>query len=235
MIEQNQLDTTKLARSTTGLMSSGTAVCCDVSLRITVGRTPRDRAKPLLEVGGRPILTRILERVRQLSGVSEVVVIANARFADGFRAWRDALEGEPSVRVLDDGSTCEANRLGAIGDLGFALERVPLNGEDWLVIAGDNLIEFDLRPLQRAFLAHREPLVVLTSDHGATRLVEHTRASGRPAHRVDTTEIVAVASRAASRAHRTGEAYWMTIRGALAACASLALWIFCNSVSAIFR
>ena len=121
----------------------------------------RDLAKPLLEVGGAPILTHILGRVLALEGLSEVVVIANARFAEPFASWAAGLEAQVPVRVLNDGSTCDDDKLGAIGDLAFALEQVPPDGEDWLVAAGDNLLAFDLRTLQRLQAEHGETLLAV--------------------------------------------------------------------------
>lgn len=70
----------------------------------------RDRPKPLLEVAGAPILTHMLDRVLELPDVSEVVVIANARFQASFRAWARACESRAPVRVLDDGSTSSTLR-----------------------------------------------------------------------------------------------------------------------------
>ncbi len=119
----------------------------------------RDRPKPLLEVAGAPILSHILERVLALDDLSEVVVIANARFARAFDDWAAGLDVGVPVRVLDDGSTDDHDKLGAIGDLSFALSQVPVAGEDWLVAAGDNLLSFDLRSVQAHFLAHREALL----------------------------------------------------------------------------
>jgi glucose-1-phosphate thymidylyltransferase len=112
----------------------------------------RDRPKPLLEVAGAPILSHILAGVLALDELREVVVVANDRFAPQLEAWADALETGVPVRVLNDGTRSEESRLGAVGDLAFALERVPVKGEDWLVAAGDNLLAFSLRELQRVFL-----------------------------------------------------------------------------------
>jgi glucose-1-phosphate thymidylyltransferase len=117
----------------------------------------RDRPKPLLEVGGRPLLTHILERVAALPDLSEVVVVGNAKFAEPLRAWARGVAGPVPLRVLDDGSSDDANKLGASGDLAFALREVPLEGEDLLVVAGDNLLGFDLHPLYEAFRRHRRP------------------------------------------------------------------------------
>ena len=113
----------------------------------------RERPKPLLEVAGRPILAHILDRVLELEGLSEIVVIANDRFIEPFERFAAGLDLDVPVRVLNDGSRDDDDKLGAIGDLAFALGEVPVAGEDWLVAAGDNLLAFDLRTLQRAFRA----------------------------------------------------------------------------------
>jgi len=120
----------------------------------------RDVAKPLLEVAGAPILTHIVERILELPDVREIVVIANARFAPDFQRWAGALDSHAPVRVLDDGSTGDANKLGAIGDLAFALRAVPPDG-DWLVAAGDNLLAFGLGELHTAYRAHERPLLAV--------------------------------------------------------------------------
>jgi len=121
----------------------------------------RDRPKPLLEVGGAPLLTHLVRRFEVLADVEEIVVIGNARFGPQLEAWRSALRARVPVRLLDDGSSSDDDKLGAIGDLHFAVERVPPAGRPFAVAAGDNLIAFDLRPLQTAFRAHDDPLLAL--------------------------------------------------------------------------
>ena len=113
----------------------------------------RDRPKPLLEVAGAPILSHILDRILALDDVSEVVVIGNDRFAADLEAWAASLDVPVPVFVLNDGSSSDDDKLGAIGDLAFALEQAPPGDEDWLVAAGDNLLAFDLAPLQQAYRA----------------------------------------------------------------------------------
>jgi glucose-1-phosphate thymidylyltransferase len=66
--------------------------------------------------------------------------VTNARFAADFERWA---EGR-SVSVHDDGTRSNEDRLGAIGDIRFTVERAGLAGDDLLVIAGDNLFDFSL-------------------------------------------------------------------------------------------
>lgn len=121
----------------------------------------RDRPKALLEIGGVPMLTRILARLARLPALREIVVVSNARFAEAFRRWAGNCGSPCPLRILDDGTREEASRLGAVGDLAFALREAPPDGEDLLVAAGDNLIEFDLQPAARDFAGRRAPLLLV--------------------------------------------------------------------------
>jgi glucose-1-phosphate thymidylyltransferase len=96
-------------------------------------------AKPLLPVGGRPIVDWIVDGIDGVASVDEVHLVTNARYAPAFRDW----SVPRGVVVHDDGTSSNDDRLGAIGDLAFVLETVG-GGDDWLVIAGDNLFEFSL-------------------------------------------------------------------------------------------
>jgi glucose-1-phosphate thymidylyltransferase len=96
-------------------------------------------AKELLPVGGRPILDAIVERIGEVAEVDEIHVVTNARKAPAFMRWA----GGRQVRVHDDGTTSNDDRLGAIGDMRFVVEQAAVD-DDLLVIAGDNLFEFSL-------------------------------------------------------------------------------------------
>lgn len=99
-----------------------------------------NRAKPLLPVGGRPMADWILDRVNAAAAVDEVHVVTNAVYADEFSRWG----AERGVIVHDDGTTGNDDRLGAMGDVRFAIERGAADEDGLLVIAADNLFEFSL-------------------------------------------------------------------------------------------
>jgi glucose-1-phosphate thymidylyltransferase len=98
-----------------------------------------DKPKALLEVGGRPMLDHVLERLEQM-GVDETIVVTNAKFTPHFEDWA---EGKDGVTVVNDGTTSNDDRLGAIGDIGFVLDELAVD-DDLVVVAGDNLFGEDV-------------------------------------------------------------------------------------------
>ncbi|MCL4541064.1 MAG: nucleotidyltransferase family protein [Chloroflexi bacterium] len=115
-----------------------------------LGELTRDRPKPLLPIAGRPILDYLLDHIEQESDISEVIIVTNTRFAAHFQTWQTAQNRSFSLCILDDGTTSDSNKLGAIGDVRFTIQKLHLD-DDLFVIAGDNLFDFDLRPFFAAF------------------------------------------------------------------------------------
>jgi glucose-1-phosphate thymidylyltransferase len=99
-----------------------------------------DVPKHLLPVGGRPMLDWVLDSVREVGDVDEIHLVTNGRFAPSFERWADP----HGVGVYDDGTTSNDDRLGAVGDLRLAIEKAGLEGDELVVLAGDNLFDFSL-------------------------------------------------------------------------------------------
>ena len=119
-----------------------------------------NKPKPLLIVGGRTILEHILDKVGQVSGVETILVVTNDRFASHFEAWKSGFHWRQPIEVLNDGTTSNENRLGAVGDIYFALERRGID-EEVLVVGGDNLFEFDLTKAWEFFKRKKSSVVGL--------------------------------------------------------------------------
>lgn len=98
--------------------------------------------KPLLEVGGKTILDWLIDDVDVSGEIDEYVVISNHKFAHHFEAW--AAKKPRRITVVDDGTSSNETRLGAVKDIQFAIDALGLP-DDMLVIAGDNLLDFSLR------------------------------------------------------------------------------------------
>jgi glucose-1-phosphate thymidylyltransferase len=103
----------------------------------------RDFPKPLLEVGGKTILDHLLDQIIPCAAVEEVVIITNHRFAGHFERWRQSAVRSKPVAILDDGTGTNEDRLGAIGDVRFAIRQLRLDGE-LFVCAADNIVQFPL-------------------------------------------------------------------------------------------
>ncbi len=95
--------------------------------------------KALLPVAGKPILEYLLSCLKDREDVSSVVLVSNHKFFDTFKLWLKE-NGYTYVKLLDDGSTSNDDRKGAIGDLLFAIEECNLS-DNLLVVGGDNIWE----------------------------------------------------------------------------------------------
>jgi glucose-1-phosphate thymidylyltransferase len=84
----------------------------------------------------------VLDRLEPLDGLDGVYLVTNRKFAPAFERWAGSGKGRDLV-VIDDGTTSEDDRLGAIGDIGLVLDLEQIDDE-LLVIAGDNLFTGDL-------------------------------------------------------------------------------------------
>ena len=98
-----------------------------------------NQPKHLLEVGGRPILERLLDQLAEIEQLEHVYVVTNAKFADRFREFAGSWHGRFELTVVDDGTTSDADKLGAIGDISLVIARAGLASSDLIVVAGDNL------------------------------------------------------------------------------------------------
>ena len=98
--------------------------------------------KPLLEVGGKSILDWLVDDIDGAGLVDEYVVISNHKFASHFESW--AASKPQKITVVDDGTSTNETRLGAVCDIQFAIDSLHLD-DDLLVIAGDNVLDFSLR------------------------------------------------------------------------------------------
>ena len=124
-------------------------------------------AKELLPVGGTPILTSIVESIQTVADVDEVHVVTNAHKAPAFVEWAQGRE----VTVHDDGTRTNEDRLGAIGDMQFVIERAGID-DDLLVIAGDNLFEFDLSEFVRYWRSKGTASAIAVRDVGTRELAQ---------------------------------------------------------------
>jgi glucose-1-phosphate thymidylyltransferase len=125
------------------------------------------RAKPLLPVAGKPMVDYVLDNLAPIGGLEHVYVVTNARFADQFQQWADdyrARKARLDFTIVNDGSTDDSNKLGAIGDIHFVLTREKVD-DDIIIVAGDNLFSEELEGFGQ-FCRERNAPVLAVYDVG---------------------------------------------------------------------
>ena len=100
------------------------------------------KAKPLLEVAGKPMIEWVLDNLAPIPGLGTIYVVTNDKFASDFQEWADRYtksHGKLTFKIVNDGSRSDADKLGAIGDIRLVIDREDLAKEALIVVAGDNL------------------------------------------------------------------------------------------------
>ena len=100
------------------------------------------KAKPLLVVGGKPIIEWVVDNLAGIPDLETIYVVTNDKFAADFQAWSERYrdrQPEFKFQIINDGSTSDEDKLGAIGDINFVVSRENLSQSSLLIVAGDNL------------------------------------------------------------------------------------------------
>jgi glucose-1-phosphate thymidylyltransferase len=114
-----------------------------------------DRPKALLPVAGKPMLEHVLDALEPV-GFEERYLVTNSKFAGHFREWG---EGR-GIAVVDDGTSDEETRLGAIGDLELVLRTAGID-DDVVAVAGDNLFSESLGDYGRYIREKKAPVLAV--------------------------------------------------------------------------
>lgn len=107
--------------------------------------------KPLLKVGGKPIIDYIVEEVNTLDDVDSIFVVSNHKFASHFEQWAKDKNNTKPITVIDDGTDSDETKRGAIGDIKFTIEQGKID-DDVVIIAGDNLFTYKLKDYYDYFM-----------------------------------------------------------------------------------
>ena len=119
--------------------------------------------KPLLPVAGQPMIDYVLDNLAPIGGIDRIYVVTNAKFAGHFQQWAmdyRANKAKLNFTIVNDRSTDDTNKLGAIGDIHFVITSQNVT-DDIIVVAGDNLFSEKLSDFGRFCREKNAPVLAV--------------------------------------------------------------------------
>jgi glucose-1-phosphate thymidylyltransferase len=120
-----------------------------------------NQPKPLLPVAGKPMIEHVLDNLKPIREIDHIYIVTNAKFAEHFQRWADnyqAVHAGAPITIVNDLSTDDSNKLGAIGDMNLVLSQARID-DDIVVVAGDNLFSDSLENFGEFSRAHGAPVL----------------------------------------------------------------------------
>ena len=113
-----------------------------------LGELTKNFPKPLLQIGEKTILGRMLDDIDNIAEIDEHIIVTNHKFAPMFKEWASEQSYRKAITVVDDGTETNETRLGAVCDLLYAMDKLKID-DDMLVVAADNLLFFSFEGFVR--------------------------------------------------------------------------------------
>ncbi|MFT4303339.1 MAG: nucleotidyltransferase family protein [Candidatus Woesearchaeota archaeon] len=115
--------------------------------------------KPLIKIGNKLMIEHVLEKILEID-INDIYIVTNEIFTKQFEEWANNYPNkEINIEIINDGTTSNDDRLGAIGDINFTIDKANLD-TDLLIIGGDNLFKFSLDNAKFLFTTQNKPTIV---------------------------------------------------------------------------
>lgn len=112
-----------------------------------------DKAKPLLPVGGQPIINYTIGGLAEIPEITKIYIVTNNRFHRDFCQWQRESSFNKDIVIINDKTTSDSDKLGAIGDIDIVIREMAVD-DDLVIAAGDNLFGFELKKFVDFFKTH---------------------------------------------------------------------------------
>lgn len=120
----------------------------------------RDKPKPLLEIKEKPIIEHIIKKIEEIGEIDNIFVVTNNKFFKNFLEWSSSFKSAKKITIVNDMTNSNQDRLGSLGDIRYVIENMNIH-DDIMVVAGDNLFEFSIKPMEKIFKERQKPVVAL--------------------------------------------------------------------------
>ncbi len=125
--------------------------------------------KPLLPIGGRPILDYIVEDIAGNPEINRIIISTNKKFENHFKYWtglKNASSAGKNLELIIEPTMDNKNKLGAIKGIKYAIDNAKI-GDDLMIIAGDNFYDSGISSLLLAFKASATDPMICVHDVGS--------------------------------------------------------------------
>lgn len=147
-----------------------------------LGELTRNFPKPLLQIGDSTILGRMLDDIDTIPEIDEHIIVTNHRFASFFEEWASSQSYTKPITIVDDGTSTNETRLGAVNDLLYTMDNLDID-DDILVVAADNVlmfsfqefIDFALEKESSCIMCHEQQNIEKLQRTGVVLLDENNR------------------------------------------------------------
>ncbi|MEW6008686.1 MAG: nucleotidyltransferase family protein [Candidatus Omnitrophota bacterium] len=99
--------------------------------------------KALLPINCVPVINIIIRKLELIPDIDEIIIVTNNRFFEDFKNWQKEYRLKKRLTLLNDNTTSDEDKLGAVADLAFVIKKRKLN-DDIIVIGADNLFDSKL-------------------------------------------------------------------------------------------
>lgn len=150
-----------------------------------LGELTKNFPKPLLKIGENTILGRMLDDIDRIPEIDGHVIVTNHKFAPIFEEWVREQQYTKPITVVDDGTSTNETRLGAVCDLLYAMDQLQID-EDMLVVAADNLlffsfqefVDFAIEKQTSCIMCHEQPSIEKLQRTGVVEVDQDMKVLG---------------------------------------------------------
>ena len=125
--------------------------------------------KPLLKVGSKSILDRMLHDIDTFDDIDEHIIVTNHKFAHIFEEWKEETAYTKPITIIDDGTETNETRLGAVRDLLLAISQRGID-DDIMVLAADNILDFSFKGFVDFFHEKQSSVIMYYHEPSLKRL-----------------------------------------------------------------
>jgi glucose-1-phosphate thymidylyltransferase len=128
--------------------------------------------KPLLHLGEKRIVEIILEKIRDIRDIDKVTIVTNQNFYKNFEDWKKSFVYDKKITIINDGTTSNETRLGAIKDIQLAIKKEKID-DDAFILGGDTIIAIDYTDLFNLFKEKNSSVTIGTDCHSIEIARQH--------------------------------------------------------------